>query len=170
MARLVTAWGRPALPGCSTNVMSSATTILIGWLVGWERGRFSVRRLSSTSAGGHVGGRSRPRNPDVCSGRWRSSMPTEVVGTARACLSTTATRKALTRRPHTRRAGSKARTGRNQNGQPVRSRRTAGGSGGRRVVATGLFATGRSGAGRTPMCSRVRVSRRTCGARGSPPR
>ncbi len=29
MGRLTAAWGRPALPGCSTNVMSSATTIVI---------------------------------------------------------------------------------------------------------------------------------------------
>jgi hypothetical protein len=36
-ARLTAAWGRPALPGCSTNVVSSATTIVI-WVspVAWE--------------------------------------------------------------------------------------------------------------------------------------
>ena len=30
VGRLVAAWGRPALPRCSTNVVSSATTIVIG--------------------------------------------------------------------------------------------------------------------------------------------
>jgi hypothetical protein len=30
MGRLAAAWGRPAFPGCSTNVVSSATTIVIG--------------------------------------------------------------------------------------------------------------------------------------------
>ena len=30
MGRLTAAWGRPAFPRCSTNVMSSATTIVIG--------------------------------------------------------------------------------------------------------------------------------------------
>jgi hypothetical protein len=37
MGRLTAAWGRPALPGCSTKVMSSATTIVI-WVspVAWE--------------------------------------------------------------------------------------------------------------------------------------
>jgi hypothetical protein len=30
MARLAAAWGRPALPRCSTVLVSSATTIVIG--------------------------------------------------------------------------------------------------------------------------------------------
>ena len=58
MGRLAAAWGRPAFPGCSTNVVSSATTIVI-WVspvVGGERGRVSVIRPSSAEA--HIDWRS----------------------------------------------------------------------------------------------------------------
>jgi hypothetical protein len=57
------AWGRPALPGCSTKLVSSATTILTGcppWCVGArsrqcskgiQRGRWRARRLQELTAG-----------------------------------------------------------------------------------------------------------------------